>query len=94
VTRKWLAMSGHHIGNGLFTASHCSFLTLTLTTLADTMPPVVWLEPECIPMAHQTVSRLFVVILLCVSFVWQGRESVWSGPYFDDGYLGLTQADR
>ena len=57
------------------------------------MPTIVWLEPESIPMAHQTAARLLILIFLCVSFVWQGRASLWSGPYFDDGYLGLTQTE-
>jgi hypothetical protein len=38
--------NGHHIGNGLFPASHGGFRALTLITLVDTMPPIVWLEPE------------------------------------------------
>ena len=88
---KW---SRHHIGNRLFSASHCRFLALTLTDLADTMPSIVWLEPEYNPMAHQTVSRLFILpLFLCLNVLWQGHESAWSGPYFSDGYLGLTQTE-
>lgn len=41
-----LTWNGHHIGNGLFPASHDGFRALTLMTLADTMPTIVWLEPE------------------------------------------------
>ena len=85
--------NGHHIGNGLFTASLCWFRALTSTTMADTMPTVVWLEPEWIPMAHQTVTRLLIAIVFCASFVWPGRDLTWAGPYFDDGYLGLTQTE-
>ncbi|MDP9132471.1 MAG: hypothetical protein M3M98_04975 [Nitrospirota bacterium] len=54
---------------------------------------------QCLPrassiaMAHQTVARLFIVILLCVSFVRQEPAPAWAGPYFEDGYLGLTQSE-
>jgi len=41
-------LDGHHIGNGLFSASYHRVVALTLTTLADTMPTIVWLEPESI----------------------------------------------
>ncbi|MBA2484789.1 MAG: hypothetical protein H0V35_01580 [Nitrospira sp.] len=44
-------------------------------------------------MAHQTVTRLFIVLLFCVSFVRQELAPAWAGPYFDDGYLGLTQTE-
>lgn len=44
-------------------------------------------------MAHQTATRLFLLLGLCVSFVCQGRGTVWAGPYFEDGYLGLTQTE-
>jgi hypothetical protein len=43
MTLKW---NGHHIGNGLFPASHAGFRALTLMTLADTMPAIVRPEPE------------------------------------------------
>ena len=44
-------------------------------------------------MAHQTVTRLFITILFCLSLVFQGFVPTWAGPYFDDGYLGLTQTE-
>ncbi len=30
---------------------------------------------------------------LCASFFCLGVISTWAGPYFDDGYLGLTQTE-
>ena len=42
-------------------------------------------------MAHQTVTRLILTCLLCISLVGPECPSLWAGPYFEDGYLGLTQ---
>ncbi len=44
-------------------------------------------------MAHQTVTRLFFVLFFCVSFVGQARIPALAGPYFEDGYLGLSQTE-
>ncbi len=44
-------------------------------------------------MAHQTVTRLLILVLLCISVVGPERPHTWAGPYFDDGYLGLTQTE-
>ena len=44
-------------------------------------------------MAHQTVTRLLILVLLCISVVGPERPRTWAGPYFDDGYLGLTQTE-
>ncbi len=44
-------------------------------------------------MAHQTVTRLIICCLICISFVGPECPSLWAGPYFDDGYLGLTQTE-
>lgn len=42
-------------------------------------------------MAHQTVTRLILSCLLCISLLGTDGPSLWAGPYFEDGYLGLTQ---
>ncbi len=44
-------------------------------------------------MAHQTVSRVLILCIFCMSVVLSGRNPLWAGPYFDDGYLGLTQTE-
>ncbi len=46
-------------------------------------------------MAHQTVSRLLFLGLLCVVMVLTSSASApaWAGAYFEDGYLGLSQSD-
>ncbi len=44
-------------------------------------------------MAHQTVTRLLILSFLCISVAWPGLPPLWAGPYFDDGYLGLTQTE-
>jgi hypothetical protein len=44
-------------------------------------------------MAHQAATRLFILVLFCVSFVPPLVDSAWAGPYFEDGYLGITQAE-
>lgn len=44
-------------------------------------------------MAHQTVTRLLIFCLLCISVVGPVRPLLWAAPYFDDGYLGLTQTE-
>lgn len=44
-------------------------------------------------MAHQAVTRLFIFFLFCVSCVRPGLDPAWAGPYFEDGYLGLTQTE-
>lgn len=44
-------------------------------------------------MAHQTVTRLLIFCLLCISVVGPVRPRLWAAPYFDDGYLGLTQTE-
>ena len=57
------------------------------------MPTIVWLEPEYTPMAHQAVTRLSIMILFGMSFVFQGFVPTWAAPYFEDGFLGLTQTE-
>lgn len=44
-------------------------------------------------MAHQTVSRLLTLCVCCISIALSGLDPLWAGPYFDDGYLGLTQTE-
>ncbi len=44
-------------------------------------------------MAYQTVTRLLLAMCLCASFLRAGSDLTWAGPYFDDGYLGLTQTE-
>lgn len=44
-------------------------------------------------MAHQTVSRLFILSLFCIGIVLLRLDLLWAGPYFEDGYLGLTQTE-
>ena len=44
-------------------------------------------------MAHQTVSRLFILCLFCITIVLSRLDPLWAGPYFEDGYLGLTQTE-
>jgi len=44
-------------------------------------------------MAHQTVTRLLIFFFFCVSCVQPGVDPAWAGPYFEDGYLGITQAE-
>ena len=44
-------------------------------------------------MAHQTVTRLIICCLLCISLLGPEGSPLWAGPYFDDGYLGLTQSE-
>ena len=44
-------------------------------------------------MAHQTVSRLLILCVCCISIALSGLDPLWAGPYFDDGYLGLTQTE-
>ena len=44
-------------------------------------------------MAHQTVTRLILGFILCLSLVGPERPPLWAGPYFEDGYLGLTQTE-
>ncbi|CAE6725786.1 hypothetical protein NSPZN2_100092 [Nitrospira defluvii] len=59
--------SGHHIGNRLFSASHDRRRALTLPTLADRMPSIVWLEPECtsygVSDSHSPVVALLLLHL-------------------------------
>ncbi|MBX3235025.1 MAG: hypothetical protein KF814_02640 [Nitrospiraceae bacterium] len=42
-------------------------------------------------MAHQTVTRLILSLLLIVSIAWPPVPVRAAGPYFEDGYLGLSQ---
>ena len=44
-------------------------------------------------MAHQTVTRLIICCLLFFSLLGPECPSLWAGPYFEDGYLGLTQTE-
>ena len=44
-------------------------------------------------MAHQTVTRLILGFILCLSLVGPERPPLWAGPYFEDGYLGLTRTE-
>ena len=44
-------------------------------------------------MAHQTVTRLLLFCLLCMTVVRLDVAPACAGPYFDDGYLGLTQTE-
>lgn len=44
-------------------------------------------------MAHQAVTRLLILLLFCASCVRPGFDSAWADPYFEDGYLGITQAE-
>ncbi len=43
-------------------------------------------------MAHQTVARLILSLLFIVSMAWPPAPVCAAAPYFEDGYLGLTQA--
>ncbi|WHZ14461.1 MAG: hypothetical protein OJF52_001299 [Nitrospira sp.] len=44
-------------------------------------------------MAHRTVTRRSILLLICLSMVPLGCDVVWAGPYFEDGYLGLKQTE-
>ncbi|HET9961849.1 MAG TPA: hypothetical protein VFQ34_05910 [Nitrospiraceae bacterium] len=43
-------------------------------------------------MAQQTVTRLLLPLVMLLAVVWPYGLVSASGPYFEDGYLGLTQA--
>ncbi|ULA58786.1 MAG: hypothetical protein LZF60_80179 [Nitrospira sp.] len=71
-------MSGHHIGNGLFSASHDGLSALTMTIPADTMPDSVWAEPESIVWRiRQLPASLFAVSSLSAS---SDRNALRYGP--------------
>jgi hypothetical protein len=83
---------GHHNRQVLTPASNPDRRALTGGDAVDTIPLPDWRETVFL---HLSIPTIFssLLLLLSITGIWLQPSAVLAAPYFEDGYLGLTQTE-
>jgi hypothetical protein len=83
---------GHHNRQVLTPASNPDRRALTGGDAVDTIPLPDWSETVFL---HLSIPTIFssLLLLLSITGIWLQPSAVLAAPYFEDGYLGLTQTE-